>query len=484
MELRRFQEKNTRCQTTQISDLSTTTSNVVSASDCAIDLKLALKNTEEAECGLSYLLACGTEQARKLSGSYYTPIDVASFFWNDFFSIGEINTLQDATDLIQRHRFVEPSAGAGVLVFSLLHKLASMGMATETLASMDLQIVDVNKRALVFIDKQFRQLSTQWDVKFPNLKLVCSDFRKICFNDSDKPLVFFGNPPFVKNVKGSSTWKNLFADFTEIALKQAGRSGSVHFIVPLSLAFSRDFKKLREMLFEHDRAITLSHFDNIPDTLFKSGKPLHTNTNKANSQRCSIVTVRPAEKTSVFSSKLLRWSKHDRADVLSRTPVYHDVGPYSFDGQIPRPENSRVLKYLNQDVANFRLGDLCSNNGKYILHVGSVARNYIGIREEYSSGVHQLRFDKKKEFYRALLILGSDLFFAYWRTVGDGFHVTKTNIHEFPIQETLNKVLDGKVSTTRKIWASRDSCRKSKLNSGRQTHSYDFSNQMPSLLSC
>ena len=155
-----------------------------------------------------------------------------------------------------------------------------------------------------------------------------------------------------------------------------------------------------------------------------------------------------------------------------------------FDDQIPRPDNSRILKYLSQAYGSLRLGDLCSDNGKHVLHVASVARNFIGIREDFAPGVHQLRFSRKEDFYYVLLILSSDLFFSYWRTVGDGFHVTKTNIHEFPVHASLKIFLNEKLSTTKKIWAARATYRKSKLNSGRHTHSYDFSDRAPSLLLC
>ena len=73
----------------------------------------------------------------------------------------------------------------------------------------------------------------------------------------------FGNPPFVSNAKGSSVWKNSFADFVERSLAIAGTNGSVHLIVPLSIAFSRDYIRLRQLLTVERRTVALSNFDNI-----------------------------------------------------------------------------------------------------------------------------------------------------------------------------------------------------------------------------
>src|SRR5690606_35078835 len=108
-----------------------------------------------------------------------------------------------------------------------------------------------------------------WEITFPNIKLIHCDFLNVSLNE-EKPLVFFGNPPFVKNETNASKWKNMFADFLEKALVNTMQTGHIHLILPLSIAFSRDYTVLRKMLQEYNRKITFSHFDNIPDTLFKS----------------------------------------------------------------------------------------------------------------------------------------------------------------------------------------------------------------------
>lgn len=446
------------------------------------DLEAVLQLSEEAEKELSYLSNCGSELARKQTGSYYTPTDVSTFFWNEFFSLSEISSPKKATVFVKNHAFIEPSVGAGAIVFSLLLKLAKLGVDKTAISKINLTLIDINKHALSFVEKQFDVLSGKWGTSFPNLKLVCSDFQKVRFRKNKQPYFFFGNPPFVTNKKGESRWNNSFADFVETSLKNINGVGSLQFILPLSVAFSRDYSDLRKCMLEHYRNISLSHFDNIPDTLFKSGKPEHKNSNKANSQRCSILTVRPSNNLRIRSTSLIRWSKYDRTKVLSQPPQYHEVSSYRFNDQFPRPENSLILEYINQSLDSDQLSSLLSNNGKHKLHVGAVARNYIGFREDHVSSTHQLCFSSKRDFYRALLILSSDLFFDYWRTIGDGFHVTKGNILNFPLHNHLDEVVNSKLATTKRVWAAREIHKKSKLNSGKMTFSYDFSKKMPSLL--
>jgi hypothetical protein len=298
---------------------------------------------------------------------------------------------------------------------------------------------------------------------------------------SSKPIVLFGNPPFVSNERGSSRWKNLFADFLDDSLRMAGQSGAVQFILPLSVAFSRDYTDLRRVFRDRGCRIVLSSFDNIPDTLFKSGKPKHENSNKANSQRCTILTITPADKLEILSTKLHRWAKAQREHLLSVSPTYVDVTDYSFDNQIPRPQNERILHYLALASDAPRLSDLVTEGGAHSLFIAGVARNYIGVRDHSGNGTHELRFRTRSDFFKVLHLISSDLFFDYWLSVGDGFHLTRSNIRNFPLHGALAKGLESRLTEERKIWTQRENYKKSKLNSGRELYSYDFSGAFSSL---
>ena len=441
-----------------------------------------MADTERAEHRLSYASGTGSEHGRKRSGSYYTPPDVASFFWDQFFSLGGIDNPAKAGAFVTSHGFVEPSAGSGILIHALLLKLVEIGVDAKTITDIDLTAFDTDPGALGFVKNRMQHLSQTWGRNLPNVRFIQKDFLRTSLDTDANPRVFFGNPPYVPNKKRGSQWRNLFADFVEVSLNHMGETGRLHFIVPLSLAFGRDYANLRTKMKERNRIIAVSNFDNIPDTLFRFGKPKNTNSNKWNSQRCSILTLMPTTKTRIRSTRLIRWTRGERRALLSRPPEYHDVTPYLFDGQIPRPENARTLRYLGKAMGGRRLHDLLSKNGRHRLHVAAVARNYIGIREKEETGTHRLDFRGKDDFHRALLIISSDLFFAYWRTVGDGFHVTKRCILDFPVNNELARAVNALLPSVSGIWADRAQCLKTKLNSARRIRSYDFSARTPSLL--
>lgn len=444
-------------------------------------IKAVQQHSEEAEENLSYISECKSENERKKLGSYYTPTDVADFFWRELFVQNEVLDGEGALSFLRKHHFVEPAAGAGALIFALFKRFLTFGVTAEQLAEIELSIVDVNTSALAFIEKQLKVLAGAWDVSFKRVRLVRDDFLSSDMNIGFKPYFFFGNPPFVANENGRSPWKNLYADFLEKALTHVGRQGGVHFIVPLSVAFSRDYSALRTMITDTRGTVCLSNFDNIPDTLFKSGKPSHTNTNKANSQRCTILTVLPGKPKKILATPLLRWSKKDRADLLSRSPRYVDVSDYSFDRQFPRPESPAVMDYLELAAGSPTLGSIVSKNGKYKLFVAGVARNYVSLREGPSNGVHVLGFENEDDFLLALGVLSSDLFLSYWLSIGDGFHLTKGNIFNFPLHDTLLRECQRNAPAIRLTWKARQRFQKGKFNSGRMINSFDLRDAVPPL---
>lgn len=439
------------------------------------------RHSEDAEEKLSYISECKSEHERKKTGSYYTPTDVADFFWRELFIQNEVLDAEDALSFLRNHHFVEPAAGAGALIFALFKRFLSLGVTAEQLAEIELSIVDVNTNALAFVEKQMKVLTGAWDVSFNTVRLIRDNFLSADLGSGFKPYFFFGNPPFVANEKGRSPWKNIYADFLEKVLTHVGGEGGVHFIVPLSVAFSRDYSALRTMITDTRGTVCLSNFDNIPDTLFKSGKPSHTNTNKANSQRCTILTVLPGRPRKLLATPLLRWSKKDRADLLGRSPEYVDVSDYSFDQQFPRPESQTVMDYLDLAAGSPTLGSIVSKNGKYRLFVAGVARNYVSLREGPANGVHALGFESEDDFLLGLGVLSSDLFLSYWLSIGDGFHLTKGNIFNFPLHRTLVRECQRNAPAIRATWKIRQRFQKGKLNSGRMTKSFDLREAVPSL---
>lgn len=447
----------------------------------ACDVSACLEAAQQAEWSLAYSTLDACEIDRKGTGSYYTPTDTAAYFWNECFSFCGYESHNDCLNALERYHFVEPAAGAGALVFALFQKLISLGTTPQEIAKIKLTLIDINAKALTFLETEIGNLEKSWNVKFHRISYICTDFLQQSNWLDEDSLFIFGNPPFVANERGNR-WKNQFADFTEIALNATNGDGIVQFIVPVSIAFSRDFSDLRAQMRVSGRSVALSSFDNIPDTLFLSGKPGSRNTNKANSQRCSILTVFPEKISRVLTTKMHRWAKADRQTLLSQKPIYFDATNYVFDNQIPRPENYEVFDFINKSANAKRLRMFWERSGPFQLNIAGVARNFIGIREDSKSASHKLYFYTEEERLLVLLIVTSDLFFSYWRTIGDGFHLTLSNLAQFPVsKEVLSEVTDH-IALGDRIWADRKQYKKEKAHPNGVTVSYDFSSVALSLI--
>jgi hypothetical protein len=184
------------------------------------------------------------------------------------------------------------------------------------------------------------------------------------------------------------------------------------------------------------------------------------------------------------ATELQRWSKKERARFLAAAPHYRDISEYGFDGQFPRPSCDWIMDYLRGagEAAQFR--DLLGR-GRNAFAVAPVGRNFIGIREAVSSdGSSLLTFPDERRMLWALQILGSKVFYEYWRTVGDGFHVTRSDIERFPMTGRLLHSCAEHEVYARARWANRDASARQKLNSGKEVFSFDFRGQFDYLAEC
>lgn len=441
-------------------------------------LDKVLDSLEAAEMALS-----NEGPGRKSSGSYYTPADVADHFWRLFWRHHEVTDAATAKAFIEKKTFVEPSIGAGMFLFSLLRSLADFGLGPDEISKIRFMGVDLNRRALDFVAAQMEELEVAFDIQFHGVTLEHANFLDWVASRPIADVAFVGNPPFVTNERGSR-WKNLYADFLESMIFN-GNSAGIGLILPVSVCFSRDFVELRRIIRDADLPLSASSYDNMPDYLFKAGKPESGNTNKANSQRCTILNLGGPREGVVESSALLRWSSGQRSEFMATIPQFHDCRGYNLEQQIPRPVDGSLTRYLEAASNGRTVRQFMSKIGRGAFSVGGVARNFIGIREYEGkvSGVIPVRTNEQDCSLILLQILASDLFYKYWRSFGDGFHVTNDLVDRFPVSRELLETCEKNLSAAAKAWEKREAFAKKKVNSGKEIKSYDFSLAFPQLSS-
>jgi hypothetical protein len=442
-------------------------------SDWAQTLDRIIAETEAAEFDLA---TKGDIGCRQKSGSYYTPHDVADHFWLQFFRFHNVKGADGFRALIARTHFVEPSAGSGIFVFTLLRQALRFGLHPRELATLRFSVIDINFTALQFVGVKLGEAETSLGVNLTNVGLTQRDFLDWAASTKFENVIFVGNPPFVSNARGSR-WRNLYADFLESMLDYPARSKSLSLILPVSICFSRDYADLRQIIRASGMGVCAASYDNIPDSLFKSGKPESKNTNRANSQRCTILHIGGPNPDARDSAPLLRWAARQRDEILGGIPDYQSFATYRFDNQIPRPSNNWILKYLAENASARSTRTLMSRQGRSDFSLGTVARNFIGVRETTVRDATSVPIKAASELERFVLlqIFGSQIFYEFWRTLGDGFHVTNDLIERFPVSPALYESCVRNLARAQREWGSRAMVLKEKLNCGRVTRTYDFS---------
>lgn len=454
---------------------TTTISNVADLYGSVKQLDEIILQTEAAELSLTSAGSSCSITGRKESGSYYTPIDVADHFWIQFFRFHQIRSAEDFRQLIGRTHFVEPSAGAGIFVFTFIRQALSFGLSVQELAQLHFSVIDVNFAALQFVHHKLAELEAETGFHLPNIGMVQQDFLQWSATTKSSNVIFVGNPPFVTNQRGAR-WRNMYADFVEAMLNFQSDSVSFSLILPISVCFSRDYADLRRKIQNSGMGISATSYDNIPDCLFKAGKPESQNTNRANSQRCTILHVGGRDRTLRETSQMIRWTARNRTEVLQGLPTHYDYSKYVFDNQIPRPSTDWMLKYLSENKSSPTLKSHMARHAKSDFSIGAVARNFIGVRESSMGDATSIAIKAETELDRMVLlqILGSSIFFQYWRSLGDGFHVTLDLIERFPVSERLYKCCLANISSAKHQWKNRAQVLKEKLNSGRVVRTFDF----------
>jgi len=272
-----------------------------------------------------------------------------------------------------------------------------------------------------------------WELEFPEICLGRGGFTCITCNppyDTFKEEDFFQKSP----AAGSG---NLFGHFIARTVDLNAVNGSIGFIVPLSFACGSSFENTRKTIYKNYQILESSHYSKRPNMLFDNVQ-----------QRITIFNARKknlVNKCELRSSRLRRWKKEDQEYVV-RNPnqVFVD---YVSSGVIPKVGDEVGAEIFHLIMkAPLKMGEIFNKkelfgNPAYYHNVAMYwikAYDFLPYfkrenekKPSQSTTIKEIFFENQFNRDLFVLLINSSIFYYWWITQCDEFHVLISEIRNF-----------------------------------------------------
>lgn len=396
------------------------------------------------------------ESNRKSKGVYYTPNDVVSFIFSNtvksLYGIIKKSNLhvQDLNGVPYRSFCYEktvfdPTCGAGeFLLVALATKLDLVDLHQTDVVNTDLcKIVhtiygnDINQdsttitkfRIFIYLLNRYGSEKICGFSKELHRNFSNNDFINLDTQFNEKFDIIIGNPPYVEDSKSETApvvrYGNVYANVLDNASNCLASNGVMGFIIPLSYISTPRMKKIRNILIDKlSEQYILSYCDR-PDCLFPS---VH--------QKLSILIASHKEENTeskIFTGNYQFWYKEERDDLFKNVSTI--LNRFSKEEYIPKlgsPYDQQIYRKItgNQTTLYTLL-----NEGNVPVYLNMRAAFWIkAFRDEHITGEYRNYGCSSKETANlGFCILNSSLFWWYWISVSDCWHITNKELKGFTI---------------------------------------------------
>ncbi len=284
-----------------------------------------------------------------------------------------------------------------------------------------------------------------WELEYPSQMLIEGGFD-----------VVIGNPPyadisaeffqFYESHYESINSKDLCTLFIEKMIELNKIDGFCSFVLPLSLTYSRNMRKIRKKIMsKENKSWKVSSFDRIPDALF--GGNVRT--------RNSILIGFPSDKKQgdLFMTPMYRWFSHERNLLFSSITYYRVNEILEYIDGWPKIGSELQVKILKKIFSKRNKLEMLftRNKNDFPLFYSSTAYNWLTITNKmppiFDENGYQVKqskygsmyFENEEQLWFCLSVMNSIFTYFFWLVYGDGFDVTKTLLGDIPLHPTMFK---------------------------------------------
>lgn len=387
------------------------------------------------------------QSIRKSKGVYYTPNDVVRFILINsikaLFGKLTANNISDMSlESIPYRSFCcdktvfDPTCGAGeYLLASLEMKIdllknktkITKGLVRKTVSTIYGNDVNVESiiitelRLLLFIIEACGVECCTGLGNIMNRRFTSFDFIADEAAFEDKYHIVVGNPPYVEDSKSglefSNRYGNMYANILLNATKKLEKNGAIGFIIPLSYVSTPRMKKLRDELGVLISEQYILSFADRPACLFDS---VH--------QKLSILIGKDKKsEKSIYTGNYQYWYKQERATLFTDIQMVKN-----------KYENADFIPKLGteQDIVIYKkITDTRKMQSVYDISRNGTESVYLNRREAFWMKAYREKVDDPEykvfsfkspiEADFCYCLINSSLFWWYWISVSDCWHVSK-----------------------------------------------------------
>ena len=388
------------------------------------------------------------ESIRKSKGVYYTPIDVVKYIVANTIksSQGQLRidnikstSLESVSDnaLCFETTVFEPTCGAGEFLLEALEiKLNCLQKITEeeidakdicaivsTLFGNDINmdsIIISKLRLFICAIHRFGIEKCIGLADILNKNFTTMDYVTVLSDDTRHFDIILGNPPYVEDSQSNLDLKvkygNIYANVLENASRQLKSGGSMGFIIPLSYASTPRMKKIRDLLLDTvSEQYVLSYADR-PDCLFDS----------VHQKLCILIGKKTFGPQSLYTGNYQYWYQEERGQLFASTQIVKN--DLLRDDCIPKLGNEMDISIFKKIMdPSFPTVYSVSRKGHESVYLNRREAFWIkAFREEILHPEYKVfSYETPGEADYCYCLVNSSLFWWYWISVSDCWHVSK-----------------------------------------------------------
>ena len=387
------------------------------------------------------------QSIRKSKGVYYTPNDVVRFILTNSIkaSFGKLtvaNISDMSLDNIPYRSFCcnktvfDPTCGAGEYLLTALEMkinlLKNKTNITKNLVRKAVSTIygnDVNVESIIITELRLLLLIIETcgvdccaDLgNIMNRRFTSFDFIADEAAFEDKYHIVVGNPPYVEDFKSglelSDRYGNIYANILLNAAKKLEKNGAIGFIIPLSYVSTPRMKKLRDELGLLVSEQYILSFADRPDCLFDS----------VHQKLCILIGKDKKSEKTVYTGNYQYWYKQERATLFTDIQMVKN-----------KHENADFIPKLGteQDIVIYKkITDTRKMQSVYDISRNGTESVYLNRREAFWMKAYREQVDDPEykvfsfkspvEADYCYCLINSSLFWWYWISVSDCWHVSK-----------------------------------------------------------